>query len=179
MSRRFPLASLLFVGIFSLLSMTGCGQGEAPQPPAAGGDQAAPVAGEAAEKEYNPHDVPITEEQKQQLRQEAAKFPDAVDRIQQFRVQVEEETKNGIPENPYEAHQALDRVDLVLQWLPEIARDSTVPKENWEEINTTANELRALFEKVHQNIDNKQNPDFASVQQDIDQRIGRLQGIAK
>ena len=37
-----------------------------------------------------------------------------------------------------------------------------------------ANDLRTLFEKVHQNIDNKQEPDFASVAGEIDQKIARL-----
>ena len=60
----------------------------------------------------------------------------------------------------------MDQADLVLQWLPQIARDSGVPKEHWEEINTTANDLRTLFEKVHQNIDDQKHPDFASVAQD-------------
>jgi hypothetical protein len=36
-----------------------------------------------------------------------------------------------------------------------------------------------LFEKVHQNIDNKANPDFPSVAAQIDQRIGELQVIAQ
>lgn len=66
-----------------------------------------------------------------------------------------------------------------MQWLPEIARDSSVPKEHWEEVNTTANELRTLFEKVHQNIDTKLEPDFAGVAAPVDQHIARLSEIAK
>ena len=102
-----------------------------------------------------------------------------MDRIKQFRDRIEQETKGGIPENPYKAHQALDRADLVLQWLPEIARESAVPKQHWEEVNTTANDLRTLFEKVHQNIDNKLEPDFASVATKVDEHIARLTEIAQ
>ena len=67
----------------------------------------------------------------------------------------------------------------MLQWLPQVARDSGVAKEHWEEVNTAANELRTSFEKVHQNIDNKQDPNFGSVAQEIDQKIARLQEIAQ
>ena len=70
-------------------------------------------------------------------------------------------------------------MDLVLQWLPEIARNCNVPKEHWEEINTAANDLRTLFEQVHQNIDNQQDPNFASVAEGIDEKIIRLQEIAQ
>ena len=102
-----------------------------------------------------------------------------VARIKELRNETEKETKDGIPTNPYVAHQALDKADLVLQWLPQVARDSGVAKEHWEEINTAANDLRTLFEKVHESIDNKQNPDFASVAPDMDEKLSRLEQIAQ
>ena len=135
-------------------------------------------AADTAQKEYNPHDVPITEEQKAQLKEDTAKLSGAVAKLKELRNATDQETKAGIPENPYKAHQALDQADLVLQWLPQIARDSGVAKEHWEEINTTANELRTLFEKVHQNIDDQKHPDFASVAQGIDQKVARLEEIS-
>ncbi len=92
---------------------------------------------------------------------------------------VERETQGGVPENPFEAHQALDKADIVVQWLPEIARDSGVAKEHWETITTAANELREHFDKVHQNIDNKVDPDFASVRQQMDAKIAELEAIAQ
>ena len=131
-----------------------------------------------AEDDYNPHDVPITEEQKAELRDQTAQFADAVATIKQFRDEIEQETAAGIPENPYKAHQALDKADLVLQWLPEIARNSGVAKEHWETVNTSANDLRTLFEQVHQNIDNKQDPNFAAVADEIDQKVAGLEEIA-
>jgi hypothetical protein len=101
-----------------------------------------------------------------------------VTKLQELRNAVEQETAGGIPENPYEAHQALDKADLVLQWLPEITRNSDVPKEHWEAVNTSTNELRTLFERVHQNIDNKQNSDFSAVADRIDQELSDLEQIA-
>jgi len=130
------------------------------------------------EEPVDPHDVPITEEQKQQLRQETAKFADAVAKVKELRDAVERETQGGLPENPFEAHQALDKADIVVQWLPQIARDSGVPKERWEAVNTAASDLREMFDEVHQNIDNKVDPDFASVQQQMDAKIAELEAIA-
>ena len=176
MNVRFPFVVLLSAAVLSLGLMIGCGQqGQT------GGDQDAtqPDRGGEHAASVDPHDVPITEEQEQQLREETAKFADAVARIKKFRDAVQEETKDGRPENPFKAHQALDRADLVVQWLPAIARDSSVAKEHWETIGTAANELRELFDKVHQNIDDKADPDFASVEQQMDAKIAELKAIAQ
>ena len=171
MSTRFSLALLLAFSVGLLGVFSGCGKTD--QQATGGGDTS--VA--EGEGDYNPHDVPITEEQKTELREQTAQFADAVAALKQFRNEVEQETAAGIPENPYKAHQALDRADLVLQWLPEIARNSGIAKEHWEAVNTSANELRTLFEQVHQNIDNKQDPNFAAVADAIDQKIAGLEAI--
>lgn len=172
---RMPMFCVLPAAFIGIAFLAGCGQSN--QEPSATVDGT--PAAEAGDEEYHPHDVPITEEQKQQLREDTAHFPKAVDIIQEFRDVTERETKDGIPENPHEVHQSLDKVDLVLQWLPGIARNSEVPEENWKQINMAANDLRNSFEEVHQNIDNKQDPDFASVAGEIDQQIARLKEIAR
>jgi hypothetical protein len=176
MNVRFSFVVLLSVAVLSLGLMIGCGQqGQT------GGDQDAtePDSGGQQTEAVDPHDVPITEEQKQQLREETAKLADAVAKVKELRDAVERETQDGIPENPFEAHQALDKADIVVQWLPEIARDSGVAKEYWETVNTAANELREAFDKVHLNIDNKVNPDFASFKQQMDAKIAELEAIAQ
>lgn len=175
MNVRFSFVVLLSAAVLSLGLMIGCGQqGQTGDSQ----DAAQPDSGQQAEA-VDPHDVPITEEQKQQLREETAKFGDAVGKVKELRDAVERETQDGIPENPFEAHQALDKADIVVQWLPEIARDSGVAKEHWETVNTAANELREAFDKVHLNIDNKVDPDFASVQQQMDARLAELEAIAQ
>lgn len=171
---RSSVSCVLALAMVGLTLSAGCSQST--PPPAASPAESAAAPAPAAE--YNPHDVPITEEQKQQLRAQAGQFPQAIALIKELRNSIEEETKNGIPENPYKAHQALDKADLVFQWLPEIARDSGVAKEHWEAVTTTANELRTSFEKVHQNIDDRKEPDFASVAAAIDQQIAALSAIA-
>ncbi|MFV2069936.1 MAG: hypothetical protein ACC645_23465 [Pirellulales bacterium] len=176
MNVRFPFVVLLGVAMVSLGLVVGCGQqGQT------GGDQDAtePESGGQQAEAVGPHDVPITEEQKKQLRQETTKFADAVARIKKFRDAVQNETKDGLPEKPFEVHQALDRADLVVQWLPEIARDSGVAKEHWETVTTAANELREAFDKVHQNIDNKVDPDFGSVELQMDAKIAALEAITQ
>jgi hypothetical protein len=170
MSTRFSLTLLLAFGVGCSLALSGCGKTDQQ---ATGGSSA--VA--EGEDDYNPHDVPITEEQQAELREQTAQFADAVAKLKQFRNEVEQETAAGIPENPFKAHQALDQADLVLQWLPEIARNSGVAKEHWEAVNISANELRTLFEKVHQSIDNKQDPNFAAVAEAIDQEVADLEAI--
>lgn len=175
MNVRFHCAVLLGVVVVSLGFVIGCGQqNQAGSDP----DAAQSVGGGEQAEEVDPHDTPITEEQKKQLQEETAKFADAVAKVKDLRDAIERETKDGIPENPFAAHQALDQADIVAQWLPEIARDSGVAKEHWEMVNTAANELREAFDKVHLNIDNKIDPGFASVQQQMDARIGELQTIA-
>jgi hypothetical protein len=176
MKVRVSLVMWMSAAVLSVGLVIGCGpkaktgSDKKTAPPAAGGEQA---------KVVNPHDVPITEEQKQQMREQTAKFPDAVAFVKQLRDAVERETKNGIPANPFEAHQALDKADIVVQWLPEIARNSNVPKEKWETVTTAANELRELFDKIHLNIDKRANPDFASFQEKMDARIAELEAIAQ
>ena len=87
MSIRFSLALLLIVGV------VGCNQAKQDQAAKGGSDK--PAAEDKGD--YNPHDVPITEEQKTELRKQTAKFPDAVAKVKEFRNATEAETKNGIP----------------------------------------------------------------------------------
>ena len=167
-SSLWLVASLTCAGLIA-----GCGRGT--QDPSIDSGEGTPSV--HAPSDYDPHDVPLTEEQKAELRQQTARFADAIAKIRELRDVTAEETRDGIPERPYQVHQALDKVDLVLQWLPGIARDSAVPKEHWETVTTTANELRTLFEEVHQNIDNRTDPGFAAVAGDIDRRIALLEEI--
>lgn len=176
MNARFSFVVLLCGAVISFGFVLGCGR---QNPVGSGPDTVRPAGpGEQAEA-VDPHDVPITEEQKQQLREETATFGGAVAKVKELRDAVKRETRNGLPENPLEAHQALDKADLVVQWLPKIAQDSGVAKEHWETVGTAANELRELFDKVHLNIDNKVDPDFPSVQQQMNAKIAELEAIGQ
>ena len=189
MNARLPFVVSVVVAMTSIVFWAGCGRpdqtgdsSQAARPTEPAGDHGHDHAGEDAhdhDAAVDPHDVPITDEQKEQLRKETEKFADAVAKVKELRDTVERETRDGIPKNPFEAHQALDKADIIVQWLPKIARDSGVAKEHWETVNTAANELREAFDKVHLNIDAKVDPGFTAVKQSMDARLAELQAIAQ
>jgi hypothetical protein len=120
---------------------------------------------------HDPHDVAITEADVKK----PADFKDAVARIKTYRDAIERDTAT---KTPGLAHRPLDELDIVLKWLPGIAKDSKAPKSQWETINTTAQELSELFKKVHTNIDEKKDPDFPGVAQAVKDGIGKLEAAA-
>jgi hypothetical protein len=177
MITRLSLLQVLVCAILGLCLAAGCGKSDpsktAQSPPTKEGathdhGDGSGVHSHAAD----PHDVKITEADVKK----PANFKDAVARIQEYRKEIEVKAGGDVPGK---AHRPLDELDIVLKWLPSIARDSGVPKDQWETINTTGQQLRELFEKVHQNIDNKKNPDFPSVAKDVDSAIGRLDAAAE
>lgn len=161
------LALLLCAGL-----LAGCGQSGPDE--STDGSQTTTGEQQPAAEGHDPHDVPLTEEEKVQLRKDNENYADAVAHIQSYRDTIRTETTGG---NPAKAHRALDNLDLVLEWLPEIAQNSGVPKSNWEEVNTTAQKLRDLLNAVHANIDDGKDPDYASVAAEIDQGVDALAAI--
>ena len=61
--------------------------------------------------------------------------------------------------------------------LPSIAKDSGIPNEKWETINTAAQELRNAFNELHSAIDAKREPDYKAVAEPIDQAIAKLEQV--
>lgn len=177
MSLRSFATVFTFLAVAAFAGALGCSKPDTSKPAAKAekghgdvhdhGDGSAPHSHGA-----DPHDVVITEKDVKK----PADFNDAVARIKQYRDQIERDTATATPGL---AHRPLDELDIVLKWLPGIARDSNVPKSEWEAINTTGNQLRELFEKVHGNIDAKKNPDFPSVKKGVDEGIGRLEAAGK
>jgi hypothetical protein len=154
--------------VFALLafgwSVCGCGGNERPEAPSA------PSLAPRPATTPNTDDVPITEADVARPKD----YADAVTRIGGYRDTIRDEIAAG---RPTKAHRALDELDIVLNWLPGIARDSDVPKEQWEAVNTTAQKIRGLFNRVHSRIDEKQEPDYVSVSKEIDAAIGALGAI--
>lgn len=166
----------VWFALFALLVAVwmGCGKSEPSKPAAKPGPDAVVVhdhgAGGGAHR-HDPHDMPIAEADVKR----PADYRDAVARIKDYRTNIETAAASDVPGR---AHRGLDELDIVLKWLPGIARDSNVPKGQWETINTGCQRLRELFEKVHANIDNQRNPDFAGVAKEVDETIGRLEAAA-
>jgi hypothetical protein len=158
-----PMRSFLsqIVPVMCLGLLFGCG-GTSPTPQS---DSTNAVA------EPDPHDVPITEADVQM----PASYAEAIPRIKSYRDSIRSESQGA---TPAKAHRALDELDIVLNKLPALARDSGVPKERWETVNTTSREIRDLFNQVHSAIDEKRKPDYGAVSAAIEAAIGRLEAIA-
>ncbi|MBX7075468.1 MAG: hypothetical protein K1X71_20185 [Pirellulales bacterium] len=118
----------------------------------------------------DPHDVPITEADVTL----PANFAEAIPRIKGYRDSIRQLITAG---TPAQAHRDLDELDIVLNKLPSIAKDSGVPNEQWESINLAAQELRASFNELHAAIDAKREPDYAAVAASIDQAIAKLEQV--
>ena len=118
------------------------------------------------------HEVPITEADVKM----PANYAEAVPQIKSYR-----DTIRGAIEalTPSEAHRALDELDIVLDKLPSIAKDSGIPKEQWETVNLSARELRDAFNQLHAAIDENREPDYQAVAGPIDQAIAKLEGVTQ
>ena len=118
----------------------------------------------------DPDDIPIKEADVARPKD----YAEALTRIESYRNTIRDEISAG---RPTKAHRGLDELDIVLNWLPAIARDSGVPKEDWEKVNTTSKTIQGLFNQVHSRIDDKKEPDYGSVSDAIDAAIGDLKKI--
>jgi hypothetical protein len=170
MLMRINLFPSLAAGILAVGLLVGCNRSEQADVNGVATSPEAAPSGEA----HDPHDVPLTEDEIAQLKEETAQYEAAIERIQQYQETIERETTAG---EPAHAHRALDNLDVVLERLPEAASNSGVPRDRWQEVNETAQKLRDLFNQVHANIDAGEDPDYASVAEEIDQGIQTLAAI--
>ena len=98
----------------------------------------------------------------------------ALERIQEFAATIKLETTSG---TPTKAHRALDLVDYVLQWLPDIAQASKVPKDHWQAIGENTQALRDAFNVLHANIDAGKDPGYDAVAAEIQGAVTALSAI--
>jgi hypothetical protein len=126
----------------------GCAPGSGPT----GGQSQSPSTTPA----HDPDGVPITKADVDM----PADYAVAMPRINEYRDKIRTAIEAGTPSK---AHRPLDELDIVLDNLCEIARDSGVPKEQWEEVNTASRELRDLFNTLHASIDAGDPPDEETI----------------
>jgi len=160
----FTLVSLSVIG---LVFSVGCNSQS--EPAAGDGPQASTLA-----PAHDPHDVPLTEAERESLRQSLASYADAVTQIKSFRDSIQQALASG---KPAEAHRPLDELDVVLEHMPVVARDNNVPRTQWETVNTSAQQLRDSFNQVHAQIDASEEPDYGAVAADIAAALSRLEGV--
>lgn len=150
--------------------LVGCGQSQPTDDPATANKQSNETPGEHAD----PNDIPPTEAEIDKLREETSSWTAAVEHIQKYRDTIKTETTGG---TPAKAHRALDLLDYVLQWLPEIAQNSNVSKDDWQSVGENSQKLRDAFNAVHANIDDGITPDYEAVAAKIDTAVEVLAAI--
>lgn len=136
-----------------------------------------PVASSATNDVANldvvdPDDIPITEADVEM----PADYTSAVQRTRAYRDAIRTAIQNG---KPSKAHRPLDEADLVLRRLPEIARDSGVPRRYWEQIVVASEDLNELWGEIHAKIDAHQTPDYSSLQEAIDDAVDRIASVER
>jgi hypothetical protein len=105
-----------------------------------------------------------------------ATYAEALPQVKGYRDTIRTAIETG---TPGKAHRALDELDIVLNKLPAIAKSSGVPIEKWETVNTSAQELRNLFNQVHSAIDDKREPDYKAVAGPIDLAFAKLEQVTQ
>ena len=103
-------------------------------------------------------------------------YSSAIARIKKCRAAIEEEIVAGHLDA---VHAPLDEATIILGKLMSLARDSGVPKSQWQEINVAAKDLRKRFDGLHSAIERKQRFDFKATAPPIDQAIRRLELVAR
>lgn len=123
-----------------------------------------------SDDEHHEEDAALTEADIDMPRDYAS----ALARLQSYRQQILEALAEG---HAHEAHQPLDEMDIVITKLMYIARDSGVPRGDWEEVNLARRELRAQFDLAHAAIDQEQPVDRAALEQSTVAPLERLSAI--
>jgi hypothetical protein len=101
-------------------------------------------------------------------------YASALARLQSYRQQILEALAEG---HAHEAHRPLDEMDLVIGKLMLIARDSGVPRRDWEEVNLARRALRAQFDQAHAQLDQEQPVDRAKLAETTAATLKRLEAM--
>jgi hypothetical protein len=141
---------------------TGCG----PVAPAASEVVSQPAT-EAGEE-----DVPITEADVKM----PTSYAEAVERIDGYCETVRKAIED---DHPHRAHRALDEMDIVLNRLPEIARDGGIPKRHWEQVVVAGEEIRDLLNEIHAAIDENRAADYTAVGDRVNAALTSLAEVAQ
>lgn len=164
---KLTIAVALIVVAFTVL--TGCGDSAKNKPAKEAGKSAKDGA-----KPADPNDLPLTDAEISKLKSDVNSYDAAVKRIKAYRDTI----RDSIAANkPTEAHRALDELDLVLGWLPQLAKGSGVAKEHWEDVSTSSQTLRDSFNEVHAAIDAKKDPDYKGVADKIDAAVAKIEAV--
>lgn len=116
---------------------------------------------------FDPDDVPITAADVDLPKT----YTEAVVRVRAYRDRIRDAVAAGTPSK---AHRPLDELEIVLYRMPQLARDSGVPKRQWETVVVASEDISELFNKLHSAIDDHRKPDYAGIGADLEDAINRL-----
>jgi hypothetical protein len=168
-----PRSKVLVVLLACLAALAGCNgsQTGGESPGTADHDHGHGHAHAGHDHEHEEEGPPITEADIDM----PADYIAAIPRIRTYRDAIRKAIKRG---DYHGAHRPLDELNIVLNKLIYLARDSGVPRDDWEEVNVSARELRHLFDELHAAIDEQRHPDFAAAAEPVEERIRCLERVA-
>jgi hypothetical protein len=103
-------------------------------------------------------------------------YATAVARIKKCRGTLADEIRTGHLDA---AQEPIDEATIILNKVMTLARDSGVPKAQWQEINVAAKDLKKRLSDLHAAIETRRKVDFKAVAVPIDQAIRRLEFVAR
>jgi hypothetical protein len=124
-----------------------------------------------AKHDHDEEDVAITEADVDMPRD----YTTAIARLKTYRQQILSALADG---HAHAAHRPLDEMDLVVTKLMLLARDSGVPRGEWEEVNLARRALRAQFDLAHAAIDEEKPVDRAELEKKTAAPLAQLEAIA-
>lgn len=157
----------VLMALVATTMLGGCSKSSAPMSHSEAPSPTATVA-------HDPDDIPLTQEQIKALKLTITSYPDALTKIKSYRDSIRDGIASG---DPHKAHRPLDELDIVLEYLPNVARGNDIPKSQWETVNTSAQQLRDLFNKLHAQIDGGEKADYAAVAGEIDSALAKLESV--
>jgi hypothetical protein len=161
-SRSGPRAAWTWVLV---LTLAGCGSKETGL-----SSETNPATSAAAPAD--PDDVPLTEADVPT----PAGYAEAVERLYGYRDAICQAVESG---HLSRAHRPLDETNIAIERLPAIARSSGVPRRDWEQVVTAAEDLVEALDEIHSQIDAGNKPDYASRAEAIDSALARLKAITQ
>jgi hypothetical protein len=104
-----------------------------------------------------------------------ADYVATVKRLKYYANQIKKAITSG---KPSKAHRPLDEADIVIDKVMVIARDSGVPKADWEEVNVARRELRAKLDVLHAAIDDGTKPDWNAAEPSVEDALKHLESVS-
>jgi chaperonin cofactor prefoldin len=98
-----------------------------------------------------------------------------VKRLREYNGRIRVAIEQGKPD---EARRPLDEAEIVLEHIGKIARDSNLPRSDWEMISTARRALRESFETLQDQIEARETPDYKAVEHTIDRALNEIEAAS-